>query len=146
MRQGRQVLAVSSYDIEIANQHVLSEPTIRLKVNELTFIVQEQVYAFFHADQLDQVMVREDGPALLPVEEEREEIDMGKITITEKQEAIIRRLNDPLYTVEFLKEWVNRNDNVFINAPAALQAMGASGFFAAVRAIERAKESDGENT
>ena len=42
---------------------------------------------------------------------------MGKITITEKQEAIIRRLNDPLYTVEFLKEWVNRNDNVFINAP-----------------------------
>ena len=66
---------------------------------------------------------------------------MGKITITEKQEAIIRRLNDPLYTVEFLKEWVNRNDNVFINAPAALQAMGASGFFAAVRAIERAKEA-----
>lgn len=57
MRQGRQVLTVSSYDIEIANQHVLSEPTIRLKVNELTFIVQEQVYAFFHADQLDQVMV-----------------------------------------------------------------------------------------
>ena len=31
---------------------------------------------------------------------------MGKITFTEKQEAIIRRLNDPLYTVEFLKEWV----------------------------------------
>lgn len=71
---------------------------------------------------------------------------MGKITITEKQEAIIRRLNDPLYTVEFLKEWVNRNDNVFINAPAALQAMGARGFFAAVRAIEQAEESDGENT
>ena len=91
-------------------------------------------------------VLREDGPAILPVEEEREEIDMGKITITEKQEAIIRRLNDPLYTVEFLKEWVNRNDNVFINAPAALQAMGASGFFAAVRAIERVKESDGENT
>ena len=45
---------------------------------------------------------------------------MGKITITEKQEAIIRRLNDPLYTVEFLKEWVNRNDNLSINAPAAL--------------------------
>lgn len=91
-------------------------------------------------------VLREDGPAILPVEEEREEISMGKITITEKQEAIIRRLNDPLYTVEFLKEWVNRNDNVFINAPAALQAMGASGFFAAVRAIERAEESDGENT
>jgi len=57
LRQGRQVLAVSPYDTEIANQHVLSEPAIRLKVNELTLIVQEQVYAFFHADQLDQVMV-----------------------------------------------------------------------------------------
>ena len=51
---------------------------------------------------------------------------MGKITITEKQEAIIRRLNDPLYTVEFLKEWVNRNDNVFINAPAALSTESCS--------------------
>lgn len=57
MRHGRQVLAVSPYDIEIANQHVLSEPAIRLKANELTLIVQEQVYAFFHAGQLDQVMV-----------------------------------------------------------------------------------------
>ncbi|WP_418581546.1 hypothetical protein [Hominenteromicrobium sp.] len=86
------------------------------------------------------------GPENSAGSAEREEISMGKITITEKQEAIIRRLNDPLYTVEFLKEWVNRNDNVFINAPAALQAMGASGFFAAVRAIEQAEESDGENT
>ena len=95
-------------------------------------------------------VLRKNRPAILPVEEEveeeREEISMGKITFTEKQEAIIRRLNDPLYTVELLKEWVNRNDNVFINAPAALQALGASGFFAAVRAIERAEESDGENT
>ena len=71
---------------------------------------------------------------------------MGKIQITKKQEIIIKELNDPLYTVDFLKEWVNRNDNVFANAPAALQAMGANGFFAAVRAIERAAESDGENT
>ena len=71
---------------------------------------------------------------------------MGKIQITKKQETIIKELNDPLYTVDFLKEWVNRNDNVFANAPAALHAMGANGFFAAVRAIERAAESDGENT
>ena len=71
---------------------------------------------------------------------------MGKITITEKQEALIIGLNDPLYTVEFLKEWVNRNDNVFINAPAALHAMAESGLFPAVGAIDKAKESDGENT
>ena len=77
---------------------------------------------------------------------------MGKITITEKQEAIIRRLNDPLYTVEFLKEWVNRNDNVFINAPAALQAMGTKTIFRPARPLETTviefltDESDGENT
>lgn len=75
-------------------------------------------------------------------------MSMEKITITEKQKEIIRRLNDPHYTVEILQEWVNRNDNVFVNAPAALEAMGAKGFFAAVRAIERAEQDrkDGANT
>lgn len=66
---------------------------------------------------------------------------MGRIKITEKQEAIIRRLNDPLYTVDFLQEWVNRNDNVFINAPAALQAVEAKGFYRAVKAIEAAEDA-----
>lgn len=78
--------------------------------------------------------------AILPVEES-EEMSMEKITITEKQKEIIQRLNDPHYTVEILQEWVNRNDNVFVNAPAALEAMGAKGFFAAVRAIERVDET-----
>ena len=62
---------------------------------------------------------------------------MDQIEITERQEVIIRQLNDPIYSVDFLKEWINREDNVFANAPAALQAMGASGFYAAVRAIEQ---------
>lgn len=69
---------------------------------------------------------------------------MKKITITEKQEAIIRRLNDPIYTTDFLKEWVNRNDNVLANPVSALQAMGAKGFFAAVRAVERQTEKKKE--
>lgn len=92
-------------------------------------------------------VLRKNSAAILPVEES-EEISMGKITITEKQKEIIRRLNDPHYTVEILQEWVNRNDNVFVNAPAALEAMGAKGFFAAVRAIERAEQDrkDGANT
>lgn len=37
--------------------------------------------------------------------------------------------------MEFLQEWINRDDNVIINAPAALQAMAASGYLAAVDAI-----------
>lgn len=59
------------------------------------------------------------------------------IELTEKQKEIVRRLNHSLYTVEFLEEWLNRNDNVIINAPAALTCTGANGFFAAVEMIEK---------
>lgn len=62
------------------------------------------------------------------------------IELTEKQKEIVRRLDHSLYTVEFLEEWLNRNDNVFVNAPAALQAMGADGFYAAVKMIEKLEE------
>lgn len=67
---------------------------------------------------------------------------MPKVTMTEKQKEIVTWLADSLYTVQFLEEWLNRNDNVFANAPAALQAVGASGFFTAVKAIERAGYRD----
>ena len=53
--------------------------------------------------------------------------------MTDKEKKIIRELAHPLYTVEFLEEWVNRNDNVFANAPAALQACMAKGFYEAVK-------------
>lgn len=59
------------------------------------------------------------------------------IEISDKQKQIIRKLDHKLYTVEFLEEWLNRSDSVFVNAPAALQAMGADGFFAAVKMIEK---------
>lgn len=53
---------------------------------------------------------------------------------------IIEELNHPLYTVEFLKEWVGRNDNVVVNAPAALQAMGANGYYEAIRRIAEIRQ------
>lgn len=59
------------------------------------------------------------------------------IEISDKQKEIIRKLDHKLYTVEFLEEWLNRKENVFVNAPAALQAMVADGFFAAVEMIEK---------
>ena len=62
---------------------------------------------------------------------------MGKIKLTERQIDIVARLNDDIYTIDYLEEWLNRNDNVYINAPAALSAMGASGFYCAVAAMER---------
>ena len=49
--------------------------------------------------------------------------------MTEKEREIVERLNHPVYTTDFLEEWIQRKDNVFINAPAALQAMGAKGYY-----------------
>lgn len=63
------------------------------------------------------------------------------ITLTENQKRIIKQLNDSLYTISFLEEWLNRQDNVFTNAPAALQTMGAQGFYRAILAIEKRKET-----
>lgn len=54
-------------------------------------------------------------------------------TMTEKEKDIVARLNHPIYTVDFLGKWVNRNDDVFTNAFAALQAMGAKGYYEAVK-------------
>lgn len=62
---------------------------------------------------------------------------MKKIVITEQEKEIIASLKHDLYTVEYLEEWINRNDNVFINAMAALNAMAAKGFYDAVKAIAR---------
>ncbi len=53
--------------------------------------------------------------------------------LSEKEKEVVTSLNHPLYTVEFLEEWVNRDDNVFANPVAALQVMGAKGFYDAVK-------------
>ena len=55
--------------------------------------------------------------------------------MTDKEKEIIRELNNSLYTVEFLEEWLNRKDNVFVNPVAALQTMAAQGFYSAVQAM-----------
>lgn len=46
------------------------------------------------------------------------------VKITDKEKELITKLGDPYYTVSNIEKWINRNDNVFANAPAALQAMG----------------------
>ena len=57
--------------------------------------------------------------------------NMKKLTAEETR--IIENLGDETYTPEFVEEWINRGDDVFITAPAALQSMGAKGFYAAVQ-------------
>lgn len=64
-----------------------------------------------------------------------------KITLTDKEKEIVKELNDTLYTVEFLEEWINRNDDVMINAPAALQAVMAKGYYTAVKNMAAKRQS-----
>lgn len=60
---------------------------------------------------------------------------MNKIILSEQEKNIIAKLGDKVYTVDYITEWVNREDNVFSNAPAALQAMGATGYYRAVQRV-----------
>ena len=64
--------------------------------------------------------------------------------MTAKEREIVERLNHPVYTMDFLEEWIQRKDNVFINVPAALQAMGAKGFYEAVKQIAKNEEEKGQ--
>lgn len=63
---------------------------------------------------------------------------MSKLTVAEKE--VIQKLNHKLYMVNFVEEWATRPaENVFINAPAALQQAMVEGFIEAVRAIVKQK-------
>jgi hypothetical protein len=69
------------------------------------------------------------------MEEKENIVKSNEIILTDQEKAIVKALNDHPYTVDFLQEWINRNDTVFINAPAALQATAAKGFYSAVRRL-----------
>lgn len=56
--------------------------------------------------------------------------------ITDIEKRIIQELRDPLYSVEFVNDWLSRpTENVFVNAPAALQQAMVEGFMVAVRKL-----------
>ena len=60
---------------------------------------------------------------------------MNKVVLSEQEKSIIEMLGNKLYTVEFVEHWINRDDNVAVNAPSALQSMGAKGYYTAVQQI-----------
>lgn len=67
---------------------------------------------------------------------------MKKLTDAEKD--AIQRIGDKLYTVDFVEEWLDRPaENVFTNAPAALQQMAVAGFMTAVRRLVAIEPADG---
>ena len=65
--------------------------------------------------------------------------------MTDREKEIIKEITDPLYTVEFLEKWIVRSDNVEVNAPAALQAVEAKGFYRAIKCLA-GKEAAGEKS
>ena len=50
------------------------------------------------------------------------------ITLTEKEKEIIGKLAHPMFDVDYVQEWINRHDNVLVNAPAALISIEVKGF------------------
>jgi hypothetical protein len=61
-----------------------------------------------------------------------------KLYLSGAEQTIISGLNHSLYTADFIQEWINRDDNVFANAPAALQSAAANGYYEAVKAMNAA--------
>ena len=55
-----------------------------------------------------------------------------KKTLSEKEKEVIFNLGHSVYTPDFVEHWINRNDIVDINAPAALQAVAAKAYYQAV--------------
>lgn len=63
--------------------------------------------------------------------------------MTDQEKEIVKDLNHPLYTVEYLEEWIDRNDSVSVNA---LQAVGARGYYEAVRRMATNKKEPPQMT
>ena len=60
--------------------------------------------------------------------------------LTDTERWVIKLLNDPLYTVDFIEEWLSSEPaDIFINAPVALQKMGVNGFLTAVRRLAQSE-------
>ena len=55
-------------------------------------------------------------------------MECKKICLTASEKKLVEELGDSTYTVDYLEAWINRNDNVEINAVAALSAMGQRDF------------------
>ena len=57
----------------------------------------------------------------------------NKIILSDQEKEAIIQLDDVLYDVEFIEEWINRKDSIDSNAISALQSMGAKGYYKAIK-------------
>lgn len=66
------------------------------------------------------------------------------IKITEFEKQIINELDHPVYTVEFIEKWINRETNVLINPVAALRVMSVHGYYEAVHRMAKRQRKYGK--
>lgn len=65
------------------------------------------------------------------------------IKLTEIEKQIINELDHPVYTVEFIEKWINREP--IINVVSSLTIMGVHGYYEAVhRMAERQRKIAGK--
>lgn len=64
------------------------------------------------------------------------------IELTGLEKQIINELDHPVYTVEFIKKWINREPDVLINTLAALRVMGVRGYYEAVHRMAARRRSN----
>ncbi len=57
--------------------------------------------------------------------------------MSEKEKKIIKDFRHPIFTVEYLEEWTNRNDSICLSPVCALQIAEAKGFYEAVKLLAR---------
>ena len=65
--------------------------------------------------------------------------------ITEEEKTIIRNLNNSMYTVEYIEEWINKDDDVKINAVAALISCVAKGYYGAIKDMVKLDKKINDN-
>ncbi len=59
----------------------------------------------------------------------------NKRKLTEDEKRVIENLGDSLYTVEYVEDWLNFNEDVFTNTVGALNCASVKGFLVAVDCI-----------
>jgi hypothetical protein len=62
---------------------------------------------------------------------------MNKIRLSYIERKLVLALNDDVYTVDFLEEWLNNTDTVFENPVAAMQCATAEGFYCAIKGMTK---------
>lgn len=60
---------------------------------------------------------------------------VNRIAITERESVLINRLDHPIYTLAYIDYWGNIYAKVDKNPQEALMAMGALGYYEAIKQI-----------